>query len=191
MKALVLLVFLLGLSSSFLAQDDTLYVSQDTVKPHSVKKAVLLSIMPGLGQIYNHRAMPKGKKKAYWKVPLIYAGLGAATYFLISNQNEVNQLRREYNDKVTGNASSYSGTYDVNLIANLDDAAVLTLHDQHQTWRDFSILGVALVYGLQLLDAGVEAHFVDFDVSDDLSIGIEPTVIQGTTAGISLSFNFR
>ena len=62
-------------------------IKTDSVKVHSAKKASILSaIIPGAGQIYNHLAMPKGSKKAYWKVPLIYAGLGLTTYYLIQNQ---------------------------------------------------------------------------------------------------------
>ena len=60
----------------------------DSSKVHSVRKATIYSaVLPGLGQIYNHRAMPKGSKKAYWKVPLIYSGLGASGYFLVFNHH--------------------------------------------------------------------------------------------------------
>ncbi len=198
-----LICFLIALSSfSCLAQDqsydffsfrgtpDSLLLENaaktDSVKPHSVKKAVLLSIVPGGGQIYNHIAMPKGKKKAFWKVPLIYAGLGATGYFLISNQLSVNELRSEYNYRIDNNVSFFQSQYE-----GYDNQGVLALHDQSQTWRDLSILGVSLVYILQLVDAGVEAHFVNFDVSQDLSMSIEPSLITNDVAGLKLSLKFR
>ena len=74
-----LVFFLLFISFSATAgKNDT--IQKDTT--HSVRKASILSAcVPGAGQVFNHLAMPKGKKKAFWKVPLIYAGLGVTTYF--------------------------------------------------------------------------------------------------------------
>ncbi len=162
-------------------------VKTDSVKPHSVKTAVLLSLAPGGGQIYNHLAMPKGKKKAYWKVPLIYAGLGATGYFLVKNQKNVTSLRDEYNHMSENNGEHTENSEWIGY----DQSGVLTLHDQFQTWRDLSILGVSLVYILQLVDAGVEAHFVNFDVSHDLSLQLDPVLLNPGTPGLSMTFKFR
>lgn len=88
-----LIVAFILISSVSFGQDSL--VSQDSVAPHSIRKAVILSACaPGAGQIYNHMAMPKGQKKAYWKVPLIYAGLGTSTFFLIRNQIEQKNLKQ-------------------------------------------------------------------------------------------------
>ena len=58
------------------------------MEKHSVRKAAIFSaVLPGAGQVYNHLAMPKGQKKAYWKVPIIYAGLGATGYFALKNNS--------------------------------------------------------------------------------------------------------
>ena len=182
MKGLVLLLFILFTSTSFASKDDTTAVVQDTL--HSVKKAVILSVVaPGAGQIYNHIAMPKGKKKAFWKVPLIYGALGASTYFLIYNQIEQKNYKEEYTlrqDNIT------SPNY-----AQFTDAGILSLYNQHLDWRDLSILGVAVVYFIQIIDAGVEAHFVSFDISEDLSLKLEPTLLNYRIAGLKMSFNFR
>lgn len=160
----------------------------DSVKPHSIRTAVWLSAaLPGAGQVYNHIAMPKGKKKAFWKVPLIYAGLGATGYFLVNNQSNVRSLRNEY-DYMTANNGAHS---DGSEWIGYDQSGILTLHDQYQTWRDLSILGVCLVYILQVTDAGVEAHFVNFDVSHDLSLQLDPVLLQRGTPGMSLTFKFR
>lgn len=160
-------------------------IQSDSIKPHSIRKAVILSaVIPGAGQIYNHIAMPKGKKKAYWKVPLIYAGLGASTYFLITNQTTQKSLRQEYTNRIDlqPGAVEWSG---------YDDEGVLTLYNQYLNWRDLSIVAVGIVYLLQVTDAGVEAHFVNFDVSDDLSLGFDPVILDYRTPGLKLSLNFR
>ena len=180
----LLFVFLL-FAFSGLAEDSIPALKRDTVKTHSVKKAILLSaVVPGAGQIYNHRAMPKGKKKAFWKVPLIYAGLGATGYFLVTNQQTQKELKEEYQSRIdTGSGSDKWSAY--------DDFGILTLYDQYLDWRDLSILAVAGVYLFQIADAGVEAHFVSFDVSEDLSLSIEPTVMASFNAGIKVKLKFR
>ncbi|MCH2230454.1 MAG: DUF5683 domain-containing protein [Crocinitomicaceae bacterium] len=157
----------------------------DSIKPHSIRKAVILSTcLPGAGQIYNHIAMPKGKKKAFWKVPLIYAGLGASTYFLIKNQITQKSLKQEYTNRLDGNVGEIQWS-------SYDDAGVLTLYNQYLNWRDLSILAVGLVYIIQVADAGVEAHFINFDVSEDLSLTFDPIMMNLRSPGLKLSLNFR
>lgn len=173
--------------ASFGWSQDTTEVATDSIKPHSVRKATILSaVLPGAGQVYNHIAMPKGRKKAFWKVPLIYAGLGATTYFLISNQTEVNLLKAEYNFRQDNGFPNPNGKYQF-----YDNAGILTLYDQYARWRDFSILGLAGVYLFQIADAAVEAHFVSFDVSEDLSMVLRPTMMSFNTPGLHLSLKFR
>lgn len=179
-----LLILFILFTPLFLSANDS--TSVDSTKTHSVRKAIILSaVVPGAGQVYNHIAMPKGKKKAFWKVPLIYAGLGAAGYFLVSNQQQQLSLRREYEFR-----EEFGFRNDPNWIA-YDDYGVLTLYNQYLNWRDLSILAVGAVYLFQLADAGVEAHFVSFDVSEDLSINIEPRLLQASAPGIGVSLNFR
>jgi hypothetical protein len=179
-----LFFFFISFSCFSFSQDSTELI-QDSIKVHSVKKAVIYSaIIPGAGQIYNHIAMPKGQKKAYWKVPLIYAGLGTSCYFLVSNQQTLKELKNEYLNRQNG--LSISDKY-----IGYDDQGILTLHDQYQTWRDLSILAVGAVYLIQVVDAGVEAHFVNFDISENLSLRVSPSIINYQTAGLKLKLNFR
>ncbi len=162
-------------------------IPQDTV--HSFKKAMIYSaILPGAGQVYNHIAMPKGQKKAYWKVPLIYAGLGVTGYFTYSNNRMKNQLRTEYEYRQDNNGAELNFT-------EYDDQGLLSLYATHRTRRDLCIVGMTVVYLLNVLDAGVEAHFVNFDVSNDLSLSILPkfdfNTAYGSGYGVSLTLNFR
>ena len=167
-------------------QDSTTF-SADTSKgyQHSVRDALIFSaVLPGAGQVYNHIYMPKGKKKAFWKVPLIYAGLGATGYFLWTNQQTVKELKTEYTNRQNGGVLSDKWSL-------YDDYGILTLFQQYQNQRDLSILGVGFVYLLQLADAGIEAHFVRFDISEDLSMSIYPSFPMGQTVGIGMRWNFN
>src|SRR6218665_493290 len=153
-------------------------VAQDTT--HSFKKAMIYSaILPGAGQVYNHIAMPKGQKKAYWKVPLIYAGLGATGYYAFSNNRMKNQLRTEYEYRQANNGVELN-------FPEYDDEGLLSLYSTYRTRRDLCIVGMTVVYLLNIVDAGVEAHFVNFDVSNDLSLSILPKFDFNSGYGVSL-----
>ena len=177
-------LFIISLMSNFsFGQSDTLVTEKDSI--HSVRKATILSaVLPGAGQVYNHFAQPKGKKKAFWKVPLIYAGLGLTGFSIIQNQSDVISLRKEYRLR-----ESCGGT-PTDWLA-YDSGGLLILEQQSAGFRDYSILGFILIYGIQVADAAVEAHFVNFDISPDLSMHISPWTYQSSHAGISMSFNFR
>lgn len=184
MRYILLLIIGLGIIPGVSAQgDSTKTVTCDTC--HSVKKAVIFSaVLPGAGQIYNHLAMPKGQKKAFWKVPLIYAGLGASGYFMIYNNNMKNDLRSEYESRKKGNTPSAQ-------FELYDNDGLLQLYSMHRTRRDLSILAFGIVYLLNVADAGVEAHFVHFDVSDDLTLSVQPVLLSGFSPGVGLRLNFR
>lgn len=178
-------VFVLGYTCVFSQDSLATLVVKDTIKVHSPKKAVIFSaIIPGAGQVYNHIAMPKGKKKAYWKVPLIYGALGVTSYFLVKNQLTQQSLKQEYTNR------KYGGLLDERW-SDYDGPGVLTLYDQYLNWRDLSILGVGAVYLIQVIDAGIEAHFVHFDISQDLSLAIEPAYFGQNTVGLKFNFNFH
>ncbi len=166
--------------------DSTLTLKvKDTV--HSPKKAALYSLFPGGGQIYNHFAMPKGKKNAFWKVPIIYAGLGLTGYSAIQNHLTQKTLKEEYLFRVD------KGHPNPALIEYLqyDNQGILTLFEGARRSRDLMIFAFIAVYGLNILDAHVEAHFVNFDISRDLSLSLTPRMHDFQTPGLALSLNFR
>lgn len=166
---------------------DTLSVTLVKDSTHSPKKAALLSLVPGGGQIYNHLAMPKGKKKAFWKIPIIYAGLGATGYFAIQNHLTQKTLKSEYLFRVE---KGYPNP-DLPAYAAYDNQGVLTLFENARTNRDLMIFAFIAVYGLNILDAHVEAHFVNFDVSKDLTLSLQPRMHDFKTPGLALTLNFR
>jgi len=180
---LVALLFCLTLAPAVFSQEaDSLAKVADT--GHSVRKAVIFSaVIPGAGQIYNHLAMPKGQKKAYWKVPLIYAGLGATGYFMIKTNKVKNDLRSEYESRDAGNAPV--------LYQEYDQTGIATLYKTKRTQRDLCIIGMSLVYILNVVDAGVEAHFVHFDIGEDLSLALYPALLPNNGFGVGATLNFH
>src|SRR5690554_5860237 len=164
---------------------DSLFVEKIKDTTHSPKMAALYSLIPGGGQVYNHLAMPKGKKKAFWKIPIIYAGLGVTGYFAIQNHQDQKALKAEYRFR------EKNGYPNLPQYAQYDKQGVLTLFENKRRSRDLMIFAFIIVYGLNVLDAHVEAHFINFDVSRDLSLSLKPQMHDLHTPGLSLSLNFR
>ena len=137
------------------------------------KKAGLYSaILPGSGQIYT---------KKYWKVPVIYGGLITSAYYI----NESNDLYQLYKSTYL---NRLDGDFNDNL--NYSDSDLRTLTEHYRRNREVSALLFTLTYILNIVDASVNAHLFDYDVSEDLSLHIQPVYFSKENAsGISLSFN--
>jgi len=152
---------------------------------HPYKKAMLYSaIIPGGGQIYTSFKSEKKFKNAFWKVPLIYTGLGFMGYRFAINQITAKSLRNEYSNRQNGGQLNQEwGQY--------DDYSILALYNSYLNSRDLSILGFAAVYFIQILDAGVEAHFLKFDVSPDLTLKFDATLMSFNSPGIRLNLTFH
>ncbi len=126
-------------------------------KPHSAKKALLYSaLLPGLGQAYNRK---------YWKIPIIYAGLGAMGYFIYTNNLQYVAMQNALVIRTNGGIDQYQQYTTVQLT---------TLRDQWHYNRDLSVVGALAVYVLQLVDAEVDAQFFNFNMSDDISAHFAP-----------------
>lgn len=189
---LVTLLFVLGarnvLHGQNTAQDTT---AMDTIKKpfsHHKKAALYSALLPGAGQVYNHLLLPKSSRRkwnAYWKLPLIYGAIGGSTYMLISKQQEIGNLKKEYKFRM-----GIDGGASFEIYQNLDAQAVLQIHNQAQTQRDLFILTTVLAYAINVLDAVVEAHFINFDVSDDISMAVQPSA-SNLGLGISLAMTFK
>lgn len=177
----LLLLFLLG---SFSSWSQPLIV-KDSLFPEYKKVMIYSAVLPGAGQVYNSIHRENGPKHAYWKVPLIYAALGATGYFLTVNNQTQKSLKTEYTNRIN-NVGSLNPTW-----APYDDQAVLSLYQSYLNKRDMSILGCAAVYFIQIAEAGVEAHFLHFDVSDKLSLQASPTLFGPSSAGIHIKLQFR
>lgn len=154
-----------------------------------VKKATTLSfICPGAGQIYN---------KSYWRVPIVIGGLASTIYTIDWNNRGYKRfttaytLRADYEANPekypNGSPDEFRGNYSPTFLKNLKDS--------YRRNRDLCILLTAGIYLLQVMDAHVDAHLQDFDISDDLSMNVEPyigcTAIDSQPAvGFNMSLNF-
>ncbi|MGV3629712.1 MAG: DUF5683 domain-containing protein [Bacteroidota bacterium] len=177
------LTFFFGAQTAENVAVDSLAQVKDT--GHSVKKATILSaVLPGAGQVYNHLAMPKGKKNAYWKVPLIYAALGGTGYLLLKENGLQRELKKEYKTRAAGNNG-------LAKYEQYDLQGIETLYNQHLNQRDLMILAFGAVYLLQVVDAAVEAHFVRFDISEDLTLHVSPSYLSAYQPGVKLSLKFK
>ena len=136
---------------------DTLYL--DSLPTHSPKKATLLSLaLPGLGQAYN---------KKYWKIPLVYAIIGTPLFFVLDEARLYNEFKDAYISEQLGETHKYTDVY--------NGTQLNALLEGHRQNRDlFTVLTVA-AYAMNILDAAVDAHLYNFDVSDDLSASFKPS----------------
>ena len=146
-------------------------------KIKSAKKASILSIiLPGSGQIYN---------KKYWKVPIIYSSLATSIYFICENQKKLTNYENAYIDRVNGRTDDYIDVY--------NNTQLISIIDYYERNRDISMMITAAIYLLNIVDASVDAHLFDFDVSEDLSIETRPEIINtpnGKTKALSIKMNF-
>jgi hypothetical protein len=158
------------------------------VKPkHDPRKATIRSaILPGWGQAYN---------KKYWKIPIVYAAIGIPTYTFFYNKKWYGRTRdaarmlsadpidtANYRSRVNEKLWVFFTT--PNSLNSL-----LTFRNAYRRDMDYSVLIVLLMWGLNVVDATVDAHLKEFDVSDNLSFHVKPTLMQGTNvAGVSVVF---
>jgi hypothetical protein len=141
-------------------------------------KATLYSILfPCLGQVYNGE---------YWKIPIYWGGMAAGIYFYTDNKRNYERYKWIY-DQAT---STEEGVEKPPISAE----NALVYRDLFRRYRDYSLLATALVYVIQVVDANVFAYMQDFEVDDDISLRLEPTVISPDYAaapGVGLGLTLR
>lgn len=168
-------------------------VKYSTNEVSDVKKATTLSfICPGAGQVYN---------KSYWKVPIVIGGMVSMAYVIDWNTRGFKRYKNAYTLRADFEANpgnypdgvskdEFQGRYPATYLKNLRDA--------YRRNRDLSIILTAAVYAFQVIDAHVDAHLKDFDVSDNLTVSLEPMFdyqylpMYGANPvyGLNLNFSF-
>lgn len=186
-------VFMLTAAASYIYFLGDTALSYATNEVSDVKKATTLSIIcPGAGQLYN---------KSYWKVPIVIGGMASMIYVVDWNNRGFKRFKNayalrtdfeqnpgKYPDGVS--KDEFGGRYSATFLKNL--------RDSYRRNRDLSILLTAAVYAFQAIDAHVDAHLKDFDVSDNLTVDLEPmfdyqyTQLTGNNAvfGFNLNLTF-
>ncbi len=168
-------------------------VNYSTNEVSRVKKATTLAcIFPGAGQIYN---------KSYWKVPFVVGGIGSMVYCIDWNNRGYQRFKKAYAlradydlnpDKYpNGSTDEFHGRYSAEFLKNL--------RTNFRRNRDLCLIISGALYVLQIIDAHVDAHLKDYDISDDLTMNLEPLVeyqyvpTEGSNRplfGFNLSLNF-
>lgn len=168
-------------------------VKYSTNDVSSVQRATTLAIIcPSAGQIYN---------KSYWRVPIVLGGLATTVYCIDWNNRGYQRFKKAYRlradydsnpgDYPNGSTDEFGGRYSATFLKNL--------RDSYRRNRDLCIILTAGLYILQIVDAHVDAHLRDFDISDDLAFNVTPMVDYayqpslghgGPTFGMNFSINF-
>ncbi len=171
--SIVLLITIILLGHSLSAQQDSVVLNTATpvkttdsakVHKHSPTTAMLLSIIPGGGQIYNRK---------YWKLPIVYGTIGASSYFIYRFANRMVMYRNEYIYRHTEGCESLVNPQ----LADQNDENIIQLKNNNRRNMEIAIGVTAILYALNIVDAMVDAHFYDFDISDALSLRIAPQIL--------------
>ena len=154
---------------------------------HSPRKAAIRSaIIPGWGQVYN---------KKYWKVPIVYAALGITGYIFIDNIKTYKDLKFAYAAKYKASIAPFDSTDYSKIKPRYKPISLESLREgrnQFRSYIDYSAVFFMVFWGLNVVDAAVDAHLKAFDISPDLSLKIKPSYNPlANTGGLSLVMNFR
>jgi len=154
---------------------DTLVHSHSVTAAHNIKLATTLALIPGAGQIYN---------KKYWKAPLVWGALGGVTYYYVdltqdfsSYESVLQLIIDEPSLQTRTELETHSPELFNELPAPFYQSSVngvaqeaMGYMEALRTQREYALFGLLGVYLLNILDANIDAHLYDFDVSDDLSL---------------------
>jgi hypothetical protein len=157
-------------------------------KKHSPRKATLRSAMlPGWGQIYNRK---------YWKLPIVYGALGVTGYIFNYNRLQYNKVKYAY-FSVINRSTPDSALFPKAGVApelkrfvdNNDSYSLQLYRNEFRKDIDYSVLFFLFFWALNVVDATVDGHLKDFDVSNDLSMHIKPSInALPNTIGMSMVF---
>jgi hypothetical protein len=153
---------------------------------HSPKKAAVRSaVIPGWGQSYN---------KKYWKIPIIYAALGITTYIFIDNLTTYQDYRLAYKGKYMARVNHDSTYYKQMdpIYIPVSEESLRQGRDQFRMYIDYTAAVFLVFWGLNIIDAVVDAHLKTFDVSPDLSLKVKPSYNPiAKTGRLSLVFSLK
>ena len=154
-----------------------IHIINDPLAPS--KAAFYSAIIPGLGQVYSGNS---------WKVPLVYAAIGSAVYGYVYNKNEYNKYRGIYKRRIAG----YTDDEFIDLIPQ--NEKILKGMNFHKKYRDMSFIFIIGTYMLNILEANVSTHLMQFNVNDSLSSNPEITIkpfAKSETIGLLVEIKFN
>ena len=168
-----------------------------TWRPNAKRAMWLAIVLPGAGQIYNRK---------YWKLPIVYGGFVGCAYAMRWNNQMYRDYSQAYMDLMDDDPNTQSYNQFLHLGAKIDESNIQRYQtlfknrkDRFRRWRDLSFFCIVGVYALSIIDAYVDASLSEFDISKDLSLRVEPTIInnerernpiKANNLGMSFSLNF-
>ena len=188
-------VFMVTTIASYLYFIGDAAIKYSTNEVSRINKATTLAtICPGAGQIYN---------KSYWRVPIVVGGFAATTYCIDWNNRGYQRFKKAYRLRADYdmNPSAYPGGSQDEFRGRYSASFLKNLRNSYRRNRDLCIILTAGLYILQIVDAHVDAHLRDYDISKDLSVSISPTIGYsynrmgysgngGATLGMNLGLTF-
>ena len=165
-------------------KNTNIFSRPDTSKLYSPRIATIRSaILPGWGQATN---------KKYWKIPVVYAALGATTYIFFRNVKQYREARDAYLNAIDGDFTNDFQIPQPYFSVKDQPERIKNFRNEVRQNIDYSVLFFILFWGLNVVDATVDAHLKTFDVSNDLSLQIKPGYSPlARTNGISLVLNIH
>ena len=155
----------------------------DTWRPNPKRAMWLAIVLPGAGQIYNRK---------YWKLPLVYGGFVGCVYAMQWNNMMFRDYSKAYQDIMDTDPTTQSYNQFLHLGTRITDEnktqyqnIFKSRKDKYRRWRDLSFFCLLGVYALSIVDAYVDASLSEFDISDDLSLRVEPAVMNSPATGMA------
>lgn len=140
------------------------------------RAAFYSAVLPGLGQAYN---------KKYWKIPIIYAALGAGTYFYLDNDKEYKRYRNAYKRRL-------AGFEDDEFFGSVTDDGLREAQKTFRRNKELSLLITIGLYALNIVDANVDGHLLQYNVDDNLTLQPHYKLNEfDNTGDLGLSVNFK
>jgi hypothetical protein len=171
----------IALDQNPLIENETL--TKKAIDPLRPSKAAFYSaILPGLGQVYNKR---------YWKVPIVWGAIGAGVYFYVNNDQQFDRYRDAYKRRLAGFKDDEF--YGPNNSPFISDDGLIRAQQQFRRNKEISILVTLGLYALNIIDANVDAHLLQFNVDQNLSLSphYQYNEMENTSdIGVTLNFKF-
>lgn len=168
-------------STDMIVVQDTTKTKRDPINVLAPSKAAFYSaVLPGLGQAYN---------KKYWKIPIVYAAIGIPAYFYIKNDKDYDLYRDAYKRRLAG----FDQGSDGDPFPNVTNDGLIRAQQELQRRKELSLLLTIGFYMLNIVDANVDAHLLQFNVDEDLSLRPHMKFNQmenATDLGLTINFKF-
>ena len=191
LKSIIYILFFAFFSATIQAQKDS--INSKTIKdikiekggvydPLSPSKAAFYSaIFPGMGQVYN---------KKYWKTPIVWGAMGTSIYYYLNNNREFKRYRTAYKLRKNNLIDEFT----VDGVEVISEETLERAQDQLRENRDMSLLTTVILYVLQIVEASVNAHLLQFNTDDNLSFKPtfmnDPIYVEAPKVGLTIKYNF-